>query len=195
MDSLKGHLLIASPQLSDPNFTRTVVLIAEHNDEGAFGVVLNRPGELRVGQILDSIPGEELSTSDEMEAQRSFVGGPVQGNSVILVHSFDDLAEGSIEVVPGVHIASELPILQQLLRRGVENSAIVSDRVRLFCGYSGWGAGQLEGEMEVGGWLTIPARSELVFGTPADRLWSAAIGEVGGPYRLFSLMPPHPDRN
>ncbi len=192
MKSLKGSLLIASPGLMDPNFLRTVIIVAEHSEEGALGLVLNRPAEAKVAELWTSISGDSAST--ELNA---FVGGPVQKNALLILHGHDDLAGGSEAVIPGVYMSSEVEIFGKLLSRESEPDSEGAKRglLRVFCGYSGWGPGQLDREMKDGGWLTCEATSQHVFRDPPDRLWMKAIGGLGGAYEFFSLMPPNPEMN
>lgn len=191
MQSLKGSLLIASPGLADPNFSRTVVLIVEHNEEGALGVVLNRPGKVSVSDLWSSLSSEPCGCDS-----KTFVGGPVQENSVLILHGFEDLSSGSQEVISGVYLGSELSLLEMILARSGDTSPeVVSGSFRLYCGYAGWGAGQLDQEMDSGGWLTLPAKLEHIFQADTDELWTQALRGVGGPYEFFSLMPPNPELN
>lgn len=193
MDSLKGSLLIATPGLLDPNFSRTVVFLAEHNDEGAFGLVLNRPAKTKVAELWSAICSE---TSD-YDAQ-TFIGGPVQRNAVLLLHGHPDLAGESHPVIPGVYLGGEVDLLGQLIQRhapGGSEALAELPRFRVFCGYSGWGEGQLDSELRAGGWLTCPATSELVFHTPPARLWNVILEQFGGVYKFFALMPNNPDEN
>ncbi len=158
MQSLKGHLLIASPALADPNFARTVVFLAEHNAEGAFGVVLNRPGSLKVRDLWASI-----SKSPSKCESRTFEGGPVQKNSLIILHGFEDLATDSEQVISGVHMGSELPLLESVITRGGDQPLDeLSQKLRLVSGYSGRGAAQLDPELKAGAGLTLPATSDHI---------------------------------
>ena len=118
----------------------------------------------------------------------------MQKNSVILLHAFGDLSgdEGDTKVVDGVHIGSEVKLLEELLDRDRERPG---SAFRLFCGYSGWGEGQLDEELQAGGWLTLPATAEHVFDCDPDALWTKALEAIGGPYKFFSMMPPHPELN
>lgn len=201
-ESLKGKLLIASPGLSDPNFARTVVLVAEHNDQGALGLILNRPTDLKLADLWTTIlstPGIEGKTlltpemASDLEAH-AYLGGPVQRNAVLVLHAEGDLAEESDPVVPGVYLGSDVELLGELVQRasvgGIEES-----RFRVYCGYSGWGAGQLDAEMEAGGWLMIDATSDHVFAEETATLWSRSLAKLGGAFRLLSLMPPNPELN
>ena len=183
--------MIASPGLVDPNFVKTVVFIAEHNEEGAFGLVLNRPMELKVADLWESLSGE-ASTS----AAHALVGGPVQKNALLLLHGEADLAKEAEPIVEGVYMGSEVDLLGELLKREMirkeKNSAVP---FRVFCGYSGWGAGQLDSEMKAGGWLTTPASAEHVFHDSPGKLWNTTLGSLGGIYKFFSLMPMNPEMN
>lgn len=193
MRSLKGQLLIAAPGLADPNFRRTVVFVAEHNAEGAFGLVLNRPAEARVSELWNAISNEACDCH-----LRAYVGGPVQQNAVLLLHGFPDLAKDADPVIPGVYLGSEVEVLGELVRRHSGEEPLATEefpKFRVFCGYSGWGAGQLDAEMKAGGWLTQPASFDVVFRTPPERLWNLALEAIGGVYRFFALMPQEPEHN
>jgi putative transcriptional regulator len=156
MASTQGKLLIASPRLVDPNFMRTVVLMVQHNEQGALGLVLNRPLELTVRDACK----ESLPEECEMD-QVLHQGGPCQGPLMVL-HA-NELSKDS-DVFPGVYFTTERGKVEILLKQP-------DARARYFVGYSGWGPGQLEAEMEVESWLVVPAESDMIFdGKP--NLWS-----------------------
>ena len=193
MKSKKGSLLIASPGLLDPNFCRSVVFIAEHNEEGAFGLVLNSRADAKVADLWSAISSEPTTSK-----AHAFVGGPVQKNAVLVLHGYADLGADTEPVVPGVFLGSEVELLGELLRResvAETESPGQPARFRVFCGYSGWGKGQLDGELKAGGWLTYPASADLVFHEEPDQLWSLVLKELGGVYRFFALMPRDPENN
>jgi putative transcriptional regulator len=192
MESLKGSLLIASPGLMDPNFVRTVVIVAEHNEEGALGLVLNRASGVSLSDLWKNI-AEEATESDA----KAFIGGPVQKNAVLLLHGHEELAGENEPIVPGVYLGSEVELLAELMKRNEAELKGEGEKVRfrVFCGYSGWGAGQLDREMKAGGWLTIPASAEHIFAAPPEKLWGLAMQKVGGEYHLFGFMPPDPEMN
>jgi putative transcriptional regulator len=193
MESLKGSFLIASPGLGDPNFLRSVVFVAEHTEEGAFGLVVNNPGDARIADLWGSLTSEVLVVSG-----RTFVGGPVQKNAVLFLHGASDLAAETEPVVPGVYVGNEIEMLSELIRREAqftEADPSSEARFRVFCGYSGWGAGQLDGELKAGGWLTCPATAEHVFATPPEKLWNVLLEALGGIYKFFALMPKNPEHN
>ena len=174
-ETLRGQLLVAAPVLSDPNFHRTVVLIAEHGEEGAMGLVLNRPTETSVG---DAVP-ELSSIAGELEPV--YVGGPVSTGSVLAVAELDDPDDASELLFGAVGFVQEpdIPVL----------------RGRVFVGYAGWSAGQLESELEEESWLVLPAEADDLFSDDPGGLWSAVLRRQGGPYALLSLMPPDPSLN
>lgn len=163
MNSLKAQLLIAVPQLPDSNFFRTVVLMIQHDEEGALGVVLNRPTEVTIADIWEDIADEECDSDEPIS-----VGGPVEG-PLIAVHTDESRSEN--EIIPGVYVATERDNLNELVQQN-------KHPVRLFTGYSGWGVGQLEGELEAGGWLTAPAKAEYIF-YDGDDLWKEVTHGIG----------------
>jgi putative transcriptional regulator len=174
-ETLRGQLLVAAPVLSDPNFHRTVVFLAEHGEEGAMGIVLNRPTETSVG---DAVP--ELSSIAGQE-EPVYVGGPVSTSSVLAVAELDDPEDASELLFGTVGFVQEpdVPVV----------------RGRVFLGYAGWGAGQLESELEEESWLVLPAEPDDLFSDDPDGLWSSVLRRQGGPYALLSLMPPDPSLN
>jgi putative transcriptional regulator len=163
MTSLQGHFLVASPKLADGNFNRSVVLIIKHDDEGAFGLILNRPTGNTVKEIWKLISEGDLPCDDPI-----FVGGPVAG-PLLALHRLKSCSEA--EVLPGVYFAAHKDKMVRIV-------AQANKPFRLFTGYAGWAGGQLEGEMQVGGWLTLPATKELVF-SAHDNLWDQVIRTIG----------------
>jgi len=166
MESLQGKLLIAAPSLDDPNFARAVVLIIQHDEDGAFGVVLNRPTDKSIREIWEEIGGGECLSEAKLH-----LGGPVSG-PLLALHTNFALSEQ--EVLPGVYLSTRKDHLDQLVNEETMD-------LRLYAGYSGWGGGQLESEMEVGGWMTLPANSDYVF-TAEDDLWDQAGKEITGDF-------------
>jgi putative transcriptional regulator len=181
MDSLRGKLIVASPALLDPNFDRTVVLIAEHGEEGAMGIVLNRASEIEVAEAAPALadvvePGERVHT-----------GGPVQPTAVMIVAEFDDTEHAATLVLDRVGFVTADADFDTL-------GADVS-RVRVFAGMAGWGPGQLEAELERDDWIVEPATPDDVFDMDADGLWSAVLERKGGQYALVARMPTDPSLN
>ncbi len=181
MESLRGQLLIAGPDLLDPNFRRSVILVGEHGEEGAMGVVLNRPSPVSVADAVP--PLAELV--DEWELVH--VGGPVQPQAIVVLGEFGDTTEaaalvlGSIGFLPGeIETAADIASL---------------NRARIFAGYAGWGPNQLEEEIAEESWILEPAIPEDVFTEEPDRLWSAVLRRKGGAFAVLALMPPDPSSN
>ena len=185
MKSLKGHLLIAAPTLVTPFFTRTVILMLEHGPDGAMGVVLNRPTEATVESISEGLLEEYLDWEKPIH-----IGGPVLG-PLMAIHA--EAVWSDAEVIPGVYSSIEASKVRELIRKQSEPSLIIAN-------YSGWSAGQLEGEFGDDSWITLPARPEHVFrDDDADDLWSIVVKEVGArklsEFLGLREVPPDPSLN
>jgi putative transcriptional regulator len=180
MDSLRGQLLIAGGALFDPNFRQTVVLVGEHNADGALGVVLNRTSTLTVAEAFPALG--EVAAPDEL----LFVGGPVQPSAPVLLAELThpDFADLLVFDSIGFLVGDVKPEARQAIHRA-----------RVFAGYAGWGSGQLEAEMEQGSWILAPARVEDVFTTDPASLWRTVLELKGGKYRRLSTMPFDPSMN
>ncbi len=181
MSSLRGHLLIAAPGLLDPNFARTVVLLGEHGDEGAMGVVLNRRTDASVDEAIPAL-SELLDATEPV-----YIGGPVQPQAVVVLGEFDDPSAAAAVVMGRVgFLPSEIeggPTLEGI------------GRTRVFAGYAGWGPGQLESELSEQAWIVEPATPDDVFTEDPDGLWSTVLRRKGGAFTLVSTMPLDPTRN
>ena len=166
MDDLAPGLLIAVPQMEDPNFTRSVVLLVEHSEDGAMGIVFNRPSEVALSEIA-----REQGFPVHPEAGLAFIGGPVSPERGFLLHRRSDVPD-SIQLQDGLFLSVSTDSLKPLL----EGDPCA---YRLCLGYAGWGPGQLEREVIVGGWLTGKASAERIFDTPSEKVWDAAIRDLG----------------
>ena len=175
MASLQGNFLTASPQLADGNFNRSVVLMVKHDEDGAFGLVLNRPTENTVAEVW------KLVTEQPSDCQEPiYLGGPVQG-PLVAVHALRDAAEA--EILDGVYFSAHKDQLRQVVEAE-------KPHFRLFTGYSGWGKGQLEAELEAGGWLVSPATAELVF-HDKDDLWERIMQAIAQQIMAPSVRTKH----
>jgi len=181
MDSLRGQLLIAGATLPDPNFARTVVLICEHNDEGALGLVLNRAGELLVA---DAAP--ELLDLTEYDATID-AGGPVQPDALLVLGEFDDPSVAAISVVGCVGLMGDGNQIEALVP--------MTKRARVFAGYAGWGPGQLDAELERDDWFVAPAGIDDIFAPDAEELWQRVLTRKGGHFAVVARMPIDPSVN
>jgi putative transcriptional regulator len=182
MDSLRGKLILAGPALKDPNFDRTVVLITEHTEEGAMGLVLNRPSE---AAVADAVPDLGWVAGD---GESVFVGGPVAPTGVIVLAEWTDpehavvLVDDDLGFVPGD--AEDTDALAAAIRRA-----------RVYAGHAGWGPGQLEEELAEEAWIVqAPLREEL-FSAEPEALWAAVLRRMGREFALLSTMPPDPSLN
>ena len=164
MESLRGKFLIASPHLPDPNFARTVVLMVEHHEEGALGLVVNRSSHIRLESFWQQIDTQPCPSEEFLS-----LGGPVEGQ-VMCLHVDPTCSEG--QVIPGVHLATQPDLIRTVVQQAV-------GPFRVYWGYAGWGAGQLESELAVGGWLSIPATDDLVFRDDTDALWKLVVSRSG----------------
>ena len=179
-ESLRGKLLIASPALTDPNFARSVVLMTEHSEEGAMGIVLNRPADAAARELMPAL--SEIARDDPL-----FIGGPVQPHAVVLLAEFADTDAAAWIVVADVGLASSETNFDELddaVRRG-----------RFYAGYSGWGPGQLELEIEIESWIIEPPLPAELFPDDPESLWSDVLARKGGSYALISRMPDDPNMN
>ena len=174
--SLRGQLLIDSGNLAGSFFSRTVVLLCQHNQEGAFGLTLNRSTEKTVGEmIVEDLP-------ERIFEQDLSIGGPVQAQAMSFLHSDDFLPDAN--VIPNLNLEHSLDDLLEL-----GGSFSVTQQVRIFAGYAGWGEGQLEDEMKRKAWVTHPASVDHVFAIPPGQLWRAVMIEMGGVHKLMADAP------
>jgi putative transcriptional regulator len=169
-DSLAPSLLVAMPQLLDPNFRRSVVLLIHHDADGTFGVVLNRTTEIRAAQLCESI---EVDWNGDPDAEILW-GGPVQPQTgwVLFDECQGEPDEDVREVVPGVGFAGSLAVLRRM-------ASEPPSRLRILLGYAGWGPGQLESELAQGAWLVAPADASVVFETDLDLMWAQVVRSLG----------------
>jgi putative transcriptional regulator len=180
-ESLRGRLLIAAPTLPDGNFSRTVVLMAEHGEEGAMGVILNRPATVTVSEAVEDLAG--IVDSDDP----IYVGGPVQQQSVIVLAEFEDESLAGERILPGIGFAGAGSDFDELAE------AVL--RARIFAGCAGWAPGQLEAELEREDWIVADPDPDDLFADEPDELWAAVLRRMGGNYALIATMPVDPSVN
>jgi putative transcriptional regulator len=180
-ESLTGQLLLAAPTLTDPNFARAVVLIGVHSEEGAMGVVLNRPSAVTVGE---AVPQLEPAVDSE---QPVYIGGPVQQSSIVFLAEFLDPEPAGLLVLGRIGFPAPDAELEDLLG--------ATSRSRVFAGYAGWSEGQLDAELEQGDWILDAAQPEDIFSEDPEELWSHVLTRKGGSYALLARMPADPSVN
>jgi len=179
----KGDLLISEPFLADPNFSRTVILLCEHNEEGSFGFVLNKSAEVKLGELIEGSGDRKDSI---------YIGGPVQQNTLQFIHKNDGLIEGGIEVTEGIFWGGNF---EQMLTM-MESNLIKSTDIKFFVGYSGWAAGQLKGELEVNSWIiSRNVNINQIFDTDVESLWKEVLNTMGGKFKIVANFPVDPRLN
>jgi putative transcriptional regulator len=160
--------LVAVPQLGDPNFHRAVVLMLEHSERGAMGLVVNRPAPLKLGDVAR---GHGMQVGEDYEVANVFVGGPVEPERGFVLHDQKEVPE-AIPLFEGMFVSGSIDSLK-LLFKGP------ADRFRLCLGYAGWGPGQLERELQEGAWITAEPSSRHILATPAGQMWESVLKEMG----------------
>ncbi len=176
--SLSNHFLIAMPALDDPNFHHTTTYICEHDEDGALGIVINRPLNMRLVEILKHMDIEPCS--DAISSLPVYMGGPVQSDRGFVLHEPSGNWEATLKVTEKIGITSSRDILQAIAAGEGPDKAIVT------LGYAGWGSGQLEQELAANTWLSGPASSEILFDTPSEKRWMAAAASLGVDLNLLS---------
>src|ERR1035438_716794 len=180
-ESLTGQLLLASPTLRDPNFIRTVVLVSVHSDEGAMGVVLNRPSAVTVGE---AVPQLKDAVAEE---EPVYVGGPVQPSAIVFLAEFLDPTPAGLLVLGRIGFPAPEASIEELMQS--------TARRRVFAGYAGWGQGQLDAEVAGGDWIAHTALPQDIFSDVPEDLWSSVLTRKGGSYALIARMPLDPSVN
>ena len=175
MDNLSGTLLLASPKMNDPNFARAVILMVEHNDEGALGLVLNKPMDTRVDEVWD-----QISLLPGPVDQHLYNGGPCPG-PLMLLHNREPYAQ--VEICKGICFSTESDLVCDVVE-GDDTD------IGFYVGYAGWSAGQLEEELDAGAWLIAQASPEVVFDPqPGDELWMRVISGIDRAIAMLAMNP------
>ena len=178
----KGRLLISEPFLPDPNFERTVVLLCEHNHEGSFGFVLNKPSILKIHEVMENITSFENVV---------YVGGPVQQDTLHFIHR-QGTVNNAVEITSNVYWGGDFESLILLF----DTKQVKAEDIRFFLGYSGWGPGQLESELEQDSWIVCDfITDQLLFETDPKAMWRKALGNMGGRFSVYSNYPLDPRLN
>ncbi len=168
---LEGQILIAMPTMSDPRFKKTIILLCSHSAEGAMGIVLNK--NLNILSFDDLLGQLDITSVEGSEDRIIHFGGPVETERGFVLHSTDLIHETSIMVGDGIALTATLDMLQSMAEGNGPNDSFLA------LGYSGWGPGQLEQEIQDNGWLVVEADSNLVFRGELDDKWQAAINKLG----------------
>jgi putative transcriptional regulator len=181
--NLTGHFLIAMPAMADKNFARTLTLVCEHNDQGALGVIVNRPIDMSLDDLFERI--DMTLESSRFQGQPVYFGGPVQTDRGFVLHRPVGSFQSSIDIGNGLALTSSRDVLQSL---GGENEP---EEVLVTLGYAGWQAGQLEWELAQNAWLTVRADPQIIFGLPPEERLIAAMQLLGVDYASLSEVAGH----
>lgn len=176
---MKGKILIAKPYLGDENFERTVVMICEYSEDGAFGLVVNQPTQHILPDFFADISAEVPVS----------IGGPVEPNTLHFLHTRGDLLEDAIELIPGLFWSGNFEQIKNYLNLGM----MTVDDIRFYLGYSGWGEGQLDTEIAEDVWVVADADKDLIF-SPTDQ-WRSSLHKLGGNYKIMANSPVDPRLN
>jgi len=176
--NLTNHFLIAMPSLEDENFSRSVTLICEHNEEGALGIVINRPTDFTLGELLQQM--ELIEDADCFSETTIYSGGPVQVEHGFILHQPVGNWEHSLLITDELALTTSRDLLEAITHGDSPSDLLVA------LGYAGWGAGQLEYEIGENAWLTTPADTDILFKIPAEQRWQAAASRLGVDLRLLS---------
>jgi len=179
----RGDILLSEPFLGDPNFERSAVLICEGNEEGHYGLVLNKPLEnTKLSDVVDDVSAKGFQI---------YVGGPVEQNVLQYVHTLGDVLPGAISIAEDVYLGGDYEKLKLLLDTG----QVKPSQIRFFIGYSGWSEGQLDGEMESNSWIVSNVKKIDLFEHEPDKLWRNVLRTMGGKYKAYSNYPIDPRLN
>jgi len=178
----KGKILLSEPLMVDYYFGRSVVLLVEHNQEGSFGVIMNKPVTAKFNDVIKDFPKFDT---------RIFIGGPVEVNKLFYVHTIGDKIKGSIEIGNGLYWGGDLESVKEMAYLGVVNN----DNIRFFIGYSGWESQQLDKELKKNSWIITDIEKEFCFKTRPTEMWERFMRNMGGKYSYWANFSPDPALN
>lgn len=181
--NLTDHFLIAMPTLGDPNFQRTVTYMCQHGDDGALGIVINRPIDLKLADILGQM--EIKVESQNIGATQVYYGGPVQPERGFVIHDGTGQWDSSLAVTDSIMLTTSRDIMEAIASGNGPDNMLVA------LGYAGWGGGQLEQEILQNAWLNAPAQNQVIFDLPADQRWKSAAEQMGIDLDLLSSTAGH----
>ncbi len=178
----KGRLLLSEPFMGDYYFGRSVILLAEHNAEGSFGLILNKPVSKMLSEVAEDFQDLKVPL---------YLGGPVEPNRLFFIHTLGEQITDSIEVAKGLFWGGNMEDVLEMARL----HKLTPENSRFFLGYSGWGAHQMEEELKKNSWVITTATAELILKTKSDQLWKKLIRKLGSDYRLWDKFPVNPGLN
>lgn len=178
----KGKILISEPFLFDYFFKRSVVLLAEHNKDGTFGVIVNKPVRAKFNEVVKDFPKFDAPV---------FLGGPVQSDSLFFIHTMGEQIDGSLEIIKGVYWGGDIELVKELIKINY----IKPEEIRFYVGYSGWAPKQLDGELERNSWVVTNLDAKQLMGIQPSQMWSRVLRKLGGDYSYWPNYPDDPTLN
>ncbi len=179
---IKGRVLIAEPFLPGPYFNRSIILLTECNKEGAMGFVLNKSSDLYPDEVIDDL----FSFKGEL-----YLGGPVSSDTLFFVHRLGDRVPGSVKITGDLYWGGDFEVIKEL----INNDEATYQDVKFFAGYSGWGAGQLEEEIEENSWIVAKLDDAVVLDPNVDHIWEDTMSQLGDVYKAWTNFPENPSFN
>ncbi|MCK9613076.1 MAG: YqgE/AlgH family protein [Bacteroidales bacterium] len=183
----QGTILISEPFLKDFYFKRSIILLAEHNEEGTFGLVLNKPTELKLSDVMKN---EKNLFPDDFDSLL-YIGGPVKTDSLFFIHTRNDLIENSIKIMNGIYWGGKIDTVNRL----IQNGELKADEIRFYIGYSGWAPKQLEEELRIHSWVVSKASAAFLLKNTSENLWTNAVKKLGKEYLEWVNYPIDPQLN
>jgi putative transcriptional regulator len=178
----QGKILISEPFLNDFYFKRSIVLLAEHSDEGSFGLILNKPTNLKFNEILKDFPEFDAGV---------YLGGPVKTDSLFFIHSLGEQIGKTLKIMDGIYWGGDLDTISEM----ISTNRISSDQIRFYLGYSGWGPRQLDDELKEKSWVVASVKASQLLKSPPENMWKNIVSKLGDDYSLWVNYPPDPIMN
>lgn len=179
----QGDLLLSEPTMNDFYFGRSVVLLIDHSEaEGSFGIIMNKPLNVRLKEIVDVFEDFDAPV---------YLGGPVAENQIFFMHTLGDIVPDTCKVMDGLYWGGDTDTLNELIAQGI----CTQKNVRFFLGYSGWEAGQLADELARNSWIVSKTNGKTLLTTPTDQMWKTYVSHMGKEYEMWSRFPKNPEDN
>lgn len=183
----QGKILISEPFLKDFYFKRSIVLLAEHNEDGTFGLVLNKPTTIKISEIIND---DSFQVSEDFDCN-VFLGGPVKTDSLFFIHTRNDLIENCIKIIDGLFWGGDIKLVNHL----IENNILTKNDIRFYIGYSGWEPKQLDQELREHSWVVANTNADFLLKNPPEHLWKNAVKLLGKEYADWVNYPIDPQLN
>jgi putative transcriptional regulator len=177
-----GRILVSEPSLTDRFFAHSVVLLAEHDTEGSFGLIINKPSEIRLSQITDEFPGFDPNL---------YLGGPVKVENLYFIHTKGEEVEGSLKIMDGLYWGGNVKQIKEM----IQTKHLTENDIRFFIGYSGWQPSQLERELSENAWLVLNASVDEVLKVKSESVWRKILISMGDEYAPWVNYPEDPQLN